>query len=265
MAAARVPERAEGEGGSLNVADIHMHVVPGVDDGAGSMEEALRLLELSAAQGVRAVFATPHGSAFRSGPERVRERFLRLRAAAAARGLPVRLFFGCELRLFPDTAEACTEALLAGRYPTMNGTRFVLTEFDPEGFTAEDAAFCVRTLRGAGFLPIVAHAERCRFTTADSAAALKDLGARIQINAYSVVNESKGWIRENAAALLSGGLADFIGTDAHRMDHRPPAAAEGIAALRRLYGEDYARQLCEENPQKLLIAPGAPEESAPLA
>ena len=256
MADVWVPERAEEERGPLDVVDIHMHVVPGVDDGAGSMEESLRMLELSAAQGVRAVFATPHGSAFRHSPERVRERFLRLCSAAAERGIPIRLFFGCELRLFPDTAEERTEALLAGRYPTMNGTRFVLTEFDPEGFTAEDAAFCVRTLRSAGFLPIVAHAERYRFTTADSAAALKALGARIQINVYSIVNERKQWIRDNAAALLSEGLADFLGTDAHRTDHRPPAAAEGIAALRRLYGEDCARLLCRENPQKLLIGPG---------
>ena len=49
-----------GENNDMSVTDIHMHVIPGVDDGARNLEESLTMLELSASQGIETVIATPH-------------------------------------------------------------------------------------------------------------------------------------------------------------------------------------------------------------
>ena len=235
------------------IVDTHIHIVPGVDDGSRSLAESAEMILLSIRQGVETFFATPHSFAFEMGQERVLRRFEELKRFAETEGFPVRLLLGCEMQVWPDTVDACVDRLAAGVYPTMAGTRFVLTEFDPYSFAQDDAEYCVGKIRAAGFSPIIAHAERYRFTTPEGARTLRDAGARIQINAYSISRERTAWIRDSANALLSERLVDFIGTDAHRMDHRAPDAAEGIAAFARLYGEAYAEEVCVLNPRRLLI------------
>ena len=44
------------------IIDVHAHILPGVDDGARDMDEALKMLKRAASQGIRAVIATPHYS-----------------------------------------------------------------------------------------------------------------------------------------------------------------------------------------------------------
>ena len=85
-------------GGDLMI-DIHMHVIPGVDDGSGSMEESLTMLRSAAAQGVKAVVATPHSSALYKNSQVVRERFEALRKAVRKEDIPVHLYYGRLLRL----------------------------------------------------------------------------------------------------------------------------------------------------------------------
>ena len=234
------------------ITDIHTHLVPGVDDGARDPEESLAMLRASIAEGIGTVIATPHSSAFDRRPELALAAFDRLKQAARAERIPIRLFLGCEVAMYPETADACVRRLLTGQYPTLAGSRYAMIEFDPWSFTQADAELCVRKVLEAGFLPIVAHVERYRFTTAAGVRLLREAGARMQINAYSLVNERAQWIRDNVHALLSEQLADFSGTDAHRMTHRPPNAAEGIAAFEQMYGEAYARRVCVENPEALL-------------
>ena len=78
--------------------DIHMHVIPGVDDGSGSLKESLSLLRLASAQGVTAVITTSHGDAFDRGySEHVRNRFDDLVKAAKDEIPSMRLYFGAEI------------------------------------------------------------------------------------------------------------------------------------------------------------------------
>ena len=112
----------------------------------------------------------------------------------------------------------------------MAGSRYVLTEFDPYE-TLEDMVYCIEQILAAGYVPVIAHAERCRMIMMPDIRALKDLGALIQINAYSIANEKNAHTRQLANDCLFERLVDFLGSDAHRLDHRPPAVADGIAAL----------------------------------
>ena len=82
--------------------DIHMHVVPAADDGARSLAESCKMLRLASAEGIEAVFATPHDAAFPSGD--VRAKFRLLQQAVRDRSIPVELHLGCELRISADTA-----------------------------------------------------------------------------------------------------------------------------------------------------------------
>ncbi len=235
---------------SVPVTDIHMHVVPGVDDGSRSVEESCEMLRLAVGQGVETVFATPHDAAF-SDKNSVRTRFRQLREAVREQEIPVALRLGCEMRIYPETAETCLQRLNEGALPTMGGSRCVLTEFDFDN-SRQEYLFCADTLIRGGYTPIIAHIERYPNTDLRLAEALKEAGALIQINAYSIADERDPQIRQLANLLLAERLVDFLGTDAHRTDHRPPMLAGGMDAFRRLYGEEYAALVAFDNPRKYL-------------
>ena len=233
--------------------DIHMHVIPKVDDGSKSIEESIELLKRSAEQGVEAIIATPHSWAIDTcGYDYMCSHFEALKKAAKEHRIPIRLFLGCEMLVYPDTVGDCIRKLDDGQYPTMAGSRYVLTEFEP-WFSQKDMETCVEKLVAAGYIPIIAHAERYDNTTVNGIKKLKKLGALVQINAYSIVNEQKEHTRQTVNQLLEEQLVDFVGSDAHRLDHRPPVIADGIAAFERQYSEEYARRVTELNPLEMLL------------
>ncbi len=235
-----------------NIVDIHMHILPRIDDGAITMEESITLLQQSVAQGVGTIIVTPHSWAIdERGIDLVHARFSDLKRVASEKQIPVDLHLGCEMLVYPDTADDCIQKLIDGRYPTMAGSKYVLTEFEPY-FSQCDMELCISKIAAAGYVPIVAHAERYKHSTVSGIKALKALGAMIQINFYSIVNEQKAHTRETANALLAEKLVDFIGSDAHRLDHRPPVIRDGIDALAARYSEEYAWKISIENPRIIL-------------
>ena len=236
------------------ITDTHMHIIPNVDDGSPSLEESITMLQMSAEQGVGRVIATPHSwGTDDCGIEYMLSQFEDLKTAVQQRQIPVELYLGCEMLVYASTVDNCIRKLDAGKYPTMCGTRYVLTEFDPGRYSQEDADYCIRKILAAGYTPIIAHVERYPLPSIECVQKMKDIGALMQINAYSIVNDKKERTRNNANVLLSERLVDFIGSDAHRLGHRPPVVADGVDAMIRLYSEEYARKVLEDNPQNLLL------------
>lgn len=231
------------------VTDIHMHVVPGVDDGARTLDESCEMLRLAAAQGIKAVFATPHNAAFLDTD--VRAAFRRLQAEARARATPIELYLGCELRISAATAEHCVRGLADGTYPTMGDSRCVLAEFT-FGTPLPDYLYCLNALISNGYTPILAHMERYAQIDLGFARALRNAGALVQINAYSIADERDEQIKQHANLFLAERYVDFIGTDAHRTDHRPPLFRSGMNAFRQAYSEEYAALVTVENPRNYL-------------
>lgn len=237
----------------MKIVDIHMHIVPCVDDGSQSIEESVTMLQMSATQGVGTVIATPHSWGIDTcGFEHMLSRYENLRKTVEERQIPVRLHLGCEMLAFADTVDDCIRKLNDGIYPTLAGSRFVLTEFDPFE-TSEDMKYCVTRIVAAGYVPIIAHMERYREITMCDIRALKDLDAMVQINAYSIVNETNAHTRRLANDCLTERLVDFIGSDAHRLDHRPPKIDDCIDAMIENNTEEYTEQVTVLNPIQLLF------------
>src|SRR5690242_5303918 len=141
--------------------DFHNHVVPGVDDGAADLPQALAALAAFAAQGVDTVVATPHVSgAATLDPAALARTLARLdrgwealRAAAAADFPALRLERGAEVMLdvpAPDLADPRLR---------LAGTPFVLVEF-PFMAVPPHAGEALARLREAGWRPVLAHPER---------------------------------------------------------------------------------------------------------
>ena len=236
--------------------DIHMHVIPGVDDGSGSMEESLTMLRSAAAQGVTTIVATPHSFALYKNSQVVRERFEALRKAVRKECLPVQLYYGTEIDCWPDEMTKIISLLQEGILPTMNGTEYVLAEFDPND-QAADAMYCLKQLQEGGYRPIVAHAERYQFVNQYIAKEMHDNGFLIQCNVYSIAEEKNSRTRELANMLLQNRLVSLTGSDGHRMNHRPPLYAKGIEYLYNTYDKSYADSILEINARKMLIGSGS--------
>lgn len=246
MSTLPIPER--------NMTDIHMHLIPGVDDGAEDMEMALVMMIRAKEQGISQIIATPHSEAFHFSKEDIRIIFQRLKATAAKVCPEVKLYLGCEVYCEAEIMEQVLELLDLGVYPTMNGTKCVLMEFS-QWVYPENTVPCVKALVNAGYKPIIAHMERYKYLrdNMDLVEQFRDLGSLIQINAYSLFDEMDGSIKNWARWLVQERKADFMGTDAHRTYHRPPSAEYGLNWLYENVERDYADSIAWGNAQTLLL------------
>lgn len=183
--------------------DIHMHVIPGVDDGSFSMEMSRSMLMTAYLQGIKTVFATPHSQAFATDPESVLEKYIVLKGEIEELPLGMRLFLGCEVRCELANMSQALKALETGKYPSMNNTKYVLTEFSSLTGGAE-ALEIAKQLLVSGWIPIIVHVERYNGLYAktvnghgevseyriDFVEELLDMGCLLQINADSLEDES---------------------------------------------------------------------------
>lgn len=236
----------------VRVADLHMHVVPGVDDGSRDIEESLAMLRMSAEQGVCDVFCTSHNGYSQEDGERYRASLEALRAAARAADIPICLHEGCEVLCAGEYIEDILFGLDSGAFATLGGTRYVLTELYPDTRPSE-ALLVIGRLRESGYLPIIAHMERNYNLTGAMVGALIAAGALVQVNAQSFVEERDAQMRERARQLLRNGYIHFLGSDAHRADRRSPKLTSGVQYVLDHAEEAYAMKILRGNARELLI------------
>lgn len=234
--------------------DIHMHLIPGVDDGAENMEMALVMMIRAKQQGISRIIATPHSEVFRYSKEGGKIIFRRLEDAAAKVCPDMKLYLGCEVYCEENIMDQVLEALDSGRYPTMNGTKYVLMEFS-QWVYPENTVSCVEALVKAGYKPIIAHMERYKYLrdNMELVDCFRDMGALIQLNAYSLFDEMDDSIKNWARQLVQERKIDFLGTDAHRTYHRPPSAEYGLTWLCENVEPEYADAIAWKNAGRLLL------------
>lgn len=236
--------------------DTHTHIAPNVDDGSSSMEMSLAMLRSEAEQGAKVVFLTPHSSAFGgTWTAHTLERMQQVQETAVKEGLLVQICRGCEIYTNRQQIEEILRELKDGILPSMNGTRYILAEFSVHRGNMDDAKYCLRRYLKEGWIPIIAHAERyCRtFATVENVKILKEMGCLVQLNFYDLARETDDAIRSCAQALLKAELADMMGSDAHRMDHRKPELTSGEDYIREHCRAEYAADVLWRKAAKLLL------------
>lgn len=246
--------RAEGEVpmiGGFGVWDIHIHIVPGVDDGARSVEEAIEMLKMEYRQGVDFVFATPHSSAFDYAPKLVHKAYEDLEKAVQEVNIDIDLMgLGCEMFCHPGNVAECIRKIKDGHYPTFG--QYVLTELPTYGIGLKDALYCIDKIKEAGYTPVLAHVERYGFTDVKNITYLREKGALIQVNAYSLTSKASSDTRRLTSELVKFGMVDFTGSDAHRIDHRPPVMQEGVMKIIDYSSDEAAMWILGGNPKQRL-------------
>ena len=238
--------------------DIHTHITPNVDDGARDIVMSIEMLRSEAAQGCKKVFLTPHSSVFGwGGLENVKytyEQMKRVQEEAVREDIPVQIFQGCEIYTSRRYIEEILHGLKDGRLPSMNQTKYVMAEFSVSRGDFDDAKYCLIRYLEEGWIPIIAHAERyCRtFTTVENIRMLKEMGCLVQANYYDLEEEHDDDIRRCAQNLVEAELVDMMGSDAHRIGHRPPKLARGERYIRENCRAEYAEDILWRNAEKFL-------------
>lgn len=238
--------------------DLHSHVLPGLDDGVRTLDEAVALARAAVASGVRVLAATPHvrddyptsADAMLAGVETVR-------AALAAAGIPLQLLPGGELDLaFVHRLDA--DAL--ARYGLGGNPRVLLVESPSLGFGG-DVHAVVEGAIARGFTVVLAHPERNAAVQErpDRLGPLVARGVLVQLTAASLDGRLGKRPRAAAQALLDQGLAHLLASDAHA----PEVREAGLAAAVDAVGDAaLARWLVEDVPRAILsgtLLPPRPE------
>lgn len=254
----RSPAAGERE---LFVIDIHAHILPGVDDGPRTPEEALAALAALSSEGVLGVVATPHlNSQFpRLAAAEVQVRVEALKSLTHDAGISIHLWAGHEVRVTGDLERELADGTAA----TINGGPYLLLELPTQEFPVFLPDLLGR-LRLRGYIPVIAHAERYQPTWQDPMvlAPLVELGALMQITAGSLVGYFGRQSRNAAETLLKCNLAHVIASDAHTLADRPPNVVAGLHAAEALVGQDRVREMTVDLPQAIVL--GAPVKVPPI-
>lgn len=232
--------------------DLHIHLLPGVDDGPSDMDEAVKMCRRAAEDGCTTLVATPHQrhDAWANTDVGALER-LRARLQHALGGDP-RVLLGGEVRVGEGILEALDRGREGGILP-LAGSRYVLLELsrvvpDP------DPVGLIHELVVGGWRPILAHLEEIGWL-ADQLRLVESLvgmGAAVQTTGASILGHYGRPVQHRARRLLDAGLVHVVASDAHDTVYRPPGLSEARAAIARHYGEDVAELLTEVNPRAVL-------------
>lgn len=241
-----------GENMIFTMCDIHAHVVFDVDDGATDLEMSLDLLRMAYREGIRDMVCASHSW---SELDRYHENLEVIRKAAKEQGITVNLYPGCEIHCRKQELNDLIHELNIGFFPTVNGTDYTLIEFSPNAYPT-DILLCARMLlEKTDKMIVIAHIERCRYLEKrmDVVEQLQEMGCLLQLNAYSLVRESRPETKKFARQLIAEERISFLGSDCHRTNHRPPKVHEGLRYIHETCDPAYAHAICTGNAQKLLF------------
>ena len=268
--------------------DVHSHIIYHIDDGSHDLEESLELIRQDVEQGAHAIIATPHYYVqYPTDPARIRAKLAAIEEAlgigeqpaaslaqtgdapsstsasqstaqptpsapqANASALDVRLYAGNEVLWF----DSMTERLQSGEILTLAGSHYTLIEFYPEE-SYQTILRAIRNVRNAGYRPIIAHAERFKAIQEHGLAEVRDLGAYVQLSTEPLSHKGLSGLFDRETKFIQKALrnqeADFLGTDMHRVDRRPPVLRDAIDWIQKNLDPDYADAVLQGNAEAIL-------------
>ncbi len=217
-------------------ADMHSHILPGIDDGAKDLAQSVELVRGMVELGYKKLIATPHimWDMYRNTPEIIQQQLERLRKAVKEAGIQVELHAAAEYFL-----DEHVEELLSDKQPLLTvSDNKVLAEFSM-AFPALNIKELLFEMQMQGYQPIIAHPERYVYLQRDKTFydELKDSGCLFQLNLLSIDGYYGRTVQELAGYLLKQGYYDLLGTDLHHEGH--------LNRLRKLEANPQINELME--------------------
>jgi protein-tyrosine phosphatase len=243
--------------------DLHCHILPGLDDGAKTIEDSVAMAEDAIADGITHAVATPHASADYSFDYR------KVRAAIKELGEKLNgrltLATGCDFHLNHENLLALRKD---PRPFCINQKDYLLVEFNdfsiPAALDQTLHEICLAQIH-----PIITHPERNRIlrTHPERLRQWITQGCYVQVTAGSLSGVFGPGPQQNAWNWLHAGMAHFISTDAHNTSRRPLKLKFAYDAIAQQMDAETAKALLVDNPQAAFDGqqlPYVPEIAADL-
>jgi protein-tyrosine phosphatase len=231
--------------------DVHCHCLPGLDDGPGTLDEAVELCRWLAADGITSVVATPHQLGrydLGNSAAKIAERLALLEERLEREAIPLEVVPGADVRIDE-------------RLPRLVSTGEVMTVGDLGAhllLELPNSNFCeprpvIAQLEAMGVQCIMTHPERHRYLNGsiDVVRGWIREGAVVQITAGSLLGDFGRYAFDYGWALVGEGLVSLVATDAHDTRRRPPRLTDVCESLDRYVGADRTRLLCGVNPLEI--------------
>ena len=239
---------------TIEMIDIHSHILPGLDDGPQTMEESIQMCRIAYQDGIRTIVATPHtlNGVYQNGKStiltRVEELCSELRTQNSE--LPLKILPGSDVHLCETTLQQVDqgEAVTIG-----DGGKYIMIEFPSQAipYQAERVLF---QLLGRGLTPIISHPERNLEIGRRPGRYYEiiKMGCLGQVTAMSLTGEFGPKVRQWAEKLLKSWLVHFIASDAHSINGRPPILSAAVKAAAKIVGKKEAEKMVTEYPKAIL-------------
>lgn len=224
--------------------DIHCHLLPGIDDGPATLDDALQMAEAAIADGITHVVATPHANnTFDFNPERVRALCQELAGHLGGR---LALATGCDFHLNVENLRALEKNPATF---TINQKNYLLVEFSNFSIPASMDQ-TLHQMQLAGLTPVITHPERNSIIRAhpERLARWIHQGCAAQVTGGALTGVFGLSSQKIAESWMAKGLIHFVASDAHNLKGRPLELRPAYEAVKKRQGEDVARALLVENP-----------------
>ncbi|WP_373792341.1 tyrosine-protein phosphatase [Jeotgalibaca porci] len=223
--------------------DLHCHILPGVDDGAASLQESLSMAEQAIAQGITHLLCTPHHNNGRYENEKssVIAAVHHLQNALDERNLPLTLLEGQEVRVTGELITAIEKDHLL--FTDITDT-YLLLEFPTQDVPAfsESLFFELRTL---GKVPVIVHPERNAIFREDPNRLIPflEMGCLAQLTAPSIVGIFGKQIQKTAYEMVTHNLVQMVASDAHGVTKRRFYLKEAYEIIEQELGKEKVLQM----------------------
>ena len=248
--------------------DLHAHILPALDDGARTAQEALAMASVAARSGTTLMVATPHMKDVNelSSPGNAIELRSHLDSMLGDSKIPLGLVMGMENHVVPGLDEMFAD----GRALPIGSTRYALIEMPFFGHP-EYLESTLSRVQSLGITPVLAHPERIEVVQRrpEILVDFVEAGMLSQITAGSLLGHFGAEVRRFTEELVRSGLAHVMASDCHRPDGpRAPALGPGLAAAAELIGEKEAERLVNEIPRSIVedrkVIVGKPRPVEPM-
>lgn len=197
--------------------DIHNHILPGIDDGAKTVEESIKLINGFSQFGVKNFIATPHimHNYYPNNPETINDSLLLLKNELLGRQMKDISFRAAAEHMIDDNFESILES--GGTMPLGDNYLLVEMSYLQASINFDEA---ISKIKKKGYFPILAHPERYLYlhNNFKKHSEYKKQGVLYQLNLLSLSNFYGKEVQQMAFSLLDEGMIDFIGSDIHNLN-----------------------------------------------
>jgi len=197
--------------------DMHSHIIPGIDDGAQTLNDSIALAKKFKALGFKKLIATPHIMAdyFRNTPETINRGLDRLRNGLAEIHLDLEIDAAAEYYL-----DETLEKKIKQKEVMTFGSNYLL--FELSYINAPQNLFnIIKLMQDGGYKPVLAHPERYPYYygSFDSYQQIKETGCMFQMNSIALTGYYGSGAKKVAEEMVENHMVDFIGSDMHHLKH----------------------------------------------